>query len=117
MVPVYPCTRNATVILTVPMVPMNSYAVSKEEKPIIVYNEIVVLANTRKGRVTCDDKEFPCVDGLQCIPNFSLCDSIEQCSDGSDEMECRKNTHSITYSLTQSLIHSFTPSLSLYSQH
>lgn len=44
--------------------------------------------NTKKERVTCDTNEFPCLDGLQCIPDFSLCDDIEQCADGSDENEC-----------------------------
>ena len=63
----------------------------EREKPSYVLMQLWFVANTKKERVTCDTNEFPCLDGLQCIPDFSLCDDIEQCADGSDENECRKN--------------------------
>lgn len=42
------------------------------------------------GKVQCNRNEFPCVDNLQCIPDFAVCDNITQCRDESDEWSCRK---------------------------
>ena len=40
--------------------------------------------------VVCEEDEFPCHDGQQCITDMSHCDGIVQCDDGSDELHCRK---------------------------
>lgn len=36
---------------------------------------------------TCGPKQFICGDGV-CIPNNWICDSKEDCVDGSDEKDC-----------------------------
>lgn len=36
---------------------------------------------------TCDVNEFTCKDG-QCIASHFYCDSIKDCRDGSDEIDC-----------------------------
>ena len=39
--------------------------------------------------IECDKDDFTCSDG-SCIESFRRCDFIEDCSDGSDENNCRK---------------------------
>ena len=35
----------------------------------------------------CEESKVKCLEGLQCIPKWSKCDGIQDCSDGSDEIE------------------------------
>lgn len=48
------------------------------------------------GRL-CEDTEFECGDDHACIPLEKYCDSVEDCSDGSDEKNCA-STPRISYS-------------------
>ncbi|OPL32891.1 hypothetical protein AM593_03284, partial [Mytilus galloprovincialis] len=38
--------------------------------------------------IVCDADEHRCASNLQCIPQSSVCDGIENCNDGSDEKSC-----------------------------
>ncbi|CAC5395308.1 unnamed protein product [Mytilus coruscus] len=38
--------------------------------------------------IDCDADEQRCASDLQCIPQSSVCDGIENCNDGSDEKSC-----------------------------
>ncbi|GFX30282.1 uncharacterized protein TNCV_1963891 [Trichonephila clavipes] len=49
------------------------------------------LFSTSNGTPPCEDGEFPCNDG-KCIDAYHWCDFNKDCSDGSDEAYCRKNT-------------------------
>lgn len=48
--------------------------------------------------------EYPCIDGLQCVPQFSLCDKEEQCRDGSDEISCPNGKYIYYNSIAVSVI-------------
>ncbi len=37
----------------------------------------------------CDEDQFTCDSG-ECVPHYDKCDKIEDCSDGSDELNCGK---------------------------
>ncbi|GFQ90997.1 uncharacterized protein TNCT_306301 [Trichonephila clavata] len=50
----------------------------------------VVFVQSSVG-TPCDDSKFPCDNG-SCVDLFLWCDSEKDCSDGSDEAYCRKNT-------------------------
>ena len=41
---------------------------------------------------TCDPEKFTCSNG-QCIPQGWICDDTEDCTDGSDEENCRKSLY------------------------
>jgi len=36
----------------------------------------------------CKDEEYRCCSGLQCIPQSSVCNGIQDCKDGDDEEMC-----------------------------
>ena len=38
--------------------------------------------------IECAEDEFLCFDAQKCINNENLCDSVMDCSDGSDELNC-----------------------------
>ncbi|XP_066961068.1 uncharacterized protein [Macrobrachium rosenbergii] len=38
--------------------------------------------------VLCDDENFLCHDGANCVPLSAVCDGFQQCTDGSDESNC-----------------------------
>ena len=41
------------------------------------------------GNWTCSNDEFKCNSGYPaCVTSARICDGIEQCSDGSDEITC-----------------------------
>ncbi|PRD24443.1 UNVERIFIED_CONTAM: Sspo [Trichonephila clavipes] len=54
-----------------------------------VFNAVVFVQSS--VGIPCGDGEFPCNDG-KCIDTYRWCDSNKDCSDGSDEAYCRKNT-------------------------
>ncbi|XP_039249356.2 uncharacterized protein LOC120327042 isoform X1 [Styela clava] len=50
---------------------------------------LIVFSCDKKIKVyaQCQDDEFECYEGSQCIPDASYCNEIEDCKDGSDELE------------------------------
>ncbi|XP_018611661.1 complement factor I [Scleropages formosus] len=58
-------------------------------------DNIATFPSCYHGHRGCTRFEFPCVNG-KCIPLTSICDSTNDCGDGSDEMcckDCRKGFH------------------------
>lgn len=48
------------------------------------------------GNWTCAEREFHCHSGHPaCISLIRICDGIQQCSDGSDEITCGKFDHQV----------------------
>jgi hypothetical protein len=41
----------------------------------------------------CTDEEYRCCSGLQCIPQSSVCNAIQDCKDGDDEEMCGELSH------------------------
>ena len=39
---------------------------------------------------TCSEQRFKCNNSYRCIPNEWKCDSTNDCTDGSDEVNCNK---------------------------
>ena len=58
----------------------------------ILYN--IIIANVTN--VGCDDG-FPCDNGECTSSIFDRCDSVRDCSDGSDEDNCGKTCHNLAY--------------------
>lgn len=40
---------------------------------------------------TCEEREFACKNGYQCIRHSFVCDGQDDCIDGSDEAGCGEN--------------------------
>eukprot|EP01084_Bolivina_argentea_P252690 424209_1 len=47
---------------------------------------------TSAPAVECTNNEFKCENDNICIPNYWICDSIQDCSDNSDEINCPSTT-------------------------
>lgn len=43
-----------------------------------------------KCNKTCQTGQFQCKSNKICIQNIHVCDMIEDCADGSDELNCSK---------------------------
>ncbi|XP_064113718.1 uncharacterized protein LOC135220503 [Macrobrachium nipponense] len=46
------------------------------------------LVSSSAPTVLCDDENFLCHDGANCVPLSAVCDGFQQCTDGSDESNC-----------------------------
>jgi hypothetical protein len=48
---------------------------------------------------TCREDEFKCGDGIKCISLTNTCDDVQDCDDGSDELECKSknNNYFVTF--------------------
>ena len=51
------------------------------------------LTTTEGDYGGCYDDEFQCVSSSICIPNDSVCDTIADCDDNSDEENCQSNDY------------------------
>ena len=70
---------------------------------LIIKFENFVQSIYSAGNWTCADDEFKCKSGYPaCIASPRICDGIQQCSDGSDEITCGNSYHVIlaAYMLT-----------------
>ena len=46
------------------------------------------FSDTSQLRQTCDENDFQCMDGTQCVSKRYLCDGEPDCLDHSDELIC-----------------------------
>lgn len=49
----------------------------------------LITASTQRPSFGCQPNEATCGNG-QCIPKNAVCNNVRDCSDGSDEENCRK---------------------------
>uniref|UniRef100_A0A3Q2V273 Low-density lipoprotein receptor-like n=1 Tax=Haplochromis burtoni TaxID=8153 RepID=A0A3Q2V273_HAPBU len=77
---------------TVTLIHINKYVISVVIDIIIDrFLTPILLSCFTTAAKQCDDREFRCANG-QCISKSFVCDSDNDCSDGSDEASCPKPT-------------------------
>jgi len=61
-------------------------------KWIILFSLCIILFHYLEARVvsSCNSGQFPCSDGIKCIPKNFHCDKETDCQDGSDEVGCSR---------------------------
>lgn len=69
---------------------MNNWPVCGEKLSKVRRNFKLIKFDTISAQdIRCKDDEFKCDDRL-CLSNSKKCDKRRDCSDGTDELNCRK---------------------------